>query len=119
MSTLYLHTEDQMSEEKHFEYTTENPVFAGPPQEVKILRIRNLLPIEITYEADGIEKKVIAGVDYNAREISVPGLQQATVDKISEQFFEFAFEDESLPSDIFAEERPTVAPVHKEEDIEW
>jgi hypothetical protein len=107
-----------MSEEKNFEYTTENPVFPTP-NEIKILGVRNLLPIEITYEADGVEKKTVAGVDYNTKEISIPGFQQATVDKISEQFFEFVYNSMALPSDLFAEDRPKVTPAPKEEDIKW
>jgi hypothetical protein len=107
-----------MSEEKHFEYTAENPVFITP-KEVKILGVRNLLPIEITYDADGEEKKVVAGVDYNAKTISIPGIPQDTAEKITEQFFEFVYGSMDLPSDLFAEDRPTVTPVPKEEDIKW
>lgn len=106
-----------MSEEKNFEYTAENPVFPTP--NVKITGIRNLLPIEITYEVDGEEKKIVAGVDYNAKEISITGLQQAVADTISEQFFDFVNNSIALPSDLFAEDRPTVTPVPKEEDIQW
>ena len=107
-----------MSEEKHFKYTAENPVFATP-QEVKILGIRNLVPIEIHYEADGVDKKVVAGVDYNTKEISIPGLSQVLVDKIADKFFDYSYESNALPSDLFAEDRPTAPAVSKEEDIKW
>lgn len=110
-----------MSEEKNFDYVAENPVFPSPqePEEVEITAIKNLLPIEITYMADGVEKKIVAGVDYNTNEISIPSLSQETVDKISEKFFEFVYRSTALPSDLFAEDRPTVTPVPKEEDIQW
>ena len=107
-----------MSEEKNFEYIAENPVFVVP-QDVEILGIRNLVPIEIHYKADGVEKKVVAGVDYNAKEISIPSLSKALVDKISEKFFDYAYESIALPSDLFAEDRPTAPAAPKEEDIEW
>lgn len=110
-----------MSEEKSFKYTAENPVFVTQsPKEIKILNVKNLIPIEITYEADGTEQKIVAAVDYSSNELSgISGLAEESRKELSDKFFNFIYKKMILPSDLFAEESPTVSEIPKEEDVQW
>lgn len=106
-----------MSEQKHFDYTAENPVFIqNIPKKIEILGIRNLIPIEIICELDDVESKIKAYVDYNSKKLSIPDVSKATEEKISDEFFNFIDNRTALPSDMYAEESPSVPKVPKEED---
>lgn len=108
-----------MSEQSHFDYTAENPTFIQHTPKIKILGVKNLIPIEVTCELDGIQQKITTYVDYSSNELSVPDMPQATVDKLSKEFFDFIYKKTALPSDMFAEERPIVPEKFKEEDVQW
>lgn len=103
-----------------FKYVAENPVFpAHTPKEIKILGIKNLIPVEITCELDGKEQKIMAGVDYSSNQLSIDGLSEEVAKNISDKFFNFVYKDMVLPSDLFAEDRPSVSEIPKEEDVQW
>tara|TARA_Y100000034_G_scaffold43496_3_gene53079 strand:- start:10038 stop:10373 length:336 start_codon:yes stop_codon:yes gene_type:complete len=111
-----------MSEQKNFDYTAEKPVFVSKqPKDIKILKVRNLMPVEITYESGGVEQKTVAHVDYSTSDLSIGGvaLSQESMKEISDKFFKFVYKSTALPSDLFAEERPSAPEIHKEEDVQW
>lgn len=112
-----------MSEQKHFSYEAKEPVFIqSSPEDIKILRIRNMIPVEISCTFDGEEQTLNAFVDYREKELRVPGLPQATVDKLKSVFWPSVHESMQLPDDLFAEDRPTVPnpeEYNKGEDIKW
>lgn len=84
--------------------------------DLEILSVKNLIPVEIIYKLDGKEEKIVAHVDYNSKELVTSDLPQ---DVIEDKFFDFIYKSMTLPSDIFAEVKPKVPEVPKEEDVQW
>lgn len=122
-----------MSEQKNFSYVGESPVIVVPEDtpeltitpldvstDMDITGFKNLIPVEITYDLPRVTgKKILAHVDYSSKKMHIEGLDQATINKISDKFFKFVYNTGSLPAAEFAENKPTVPTTPKEEDIQW
>lgn len=89
--------------------------------QIEIVSVKNLIPVEINFKENNKFKKIQVYVDYSSQEVIVSDdtLSVETIDKLKEQFFKFIYSNEDLPFDLFAENSPTVPKTPKEEDITW
>jgi hypothetical protein len=62
--------------EQHFKYAEELDSVPLPPEDnedsLKILQVKNLIPIEVMCEFEGKTKKIFAYIDYATQEIIIP-----------------------------------------------